>query len=275
MRVLHAEDFKKIARIIVADYIEREVPLAEGLAKTSEDLGLNPDQIQNLVQLANTLAHLTLFENKNDGDKVVEFSPADPDSVMKEIYKEKPVPESDNYECEEMASPTDKSTDFFGDFPDLTNKLRDALTPSTADGEVSNEPADGASPRRGSMMIIKIRKVAAELKDRELASAFEYREELDKLASEFAKLYGPNLREFEKDALVFRGNAAIPVLTDIRTCLRIPEPVENVAFEKQAVVVDTQTKEMQSLDKLIKLAKDHDDYAQAHQFLQQKVGRIL
>lgn len=277
MRVLQAEDFEKMARTIVDDYLEKEVPLAEGLAKTSEDLGLNPDQIQNLVQLANTLAHLTLFENKDDGDKVVEFSPADPDDVMKKIYKENPVPESDGCgSYEEAMPPTDKATDFFGDFPDLTGKLREALNPNAEDGDVSSEPGDGASPHRRSMMIIKIRKVASELKDRELAAAIEYREELDKLAAEFAHLYGPNYTNFEKDALALRGELAIPALTDIRACLRIPgDTFVREGLDKKGHVVDVQTKELQSLDKLIKLGEDHRDYAQAHELLQQKVGGIL
>ncbi len=273
MRVLQADDFKKMARVVVDNYLEREVPLAEGLAKTSEELGLNPDQVNNLVQLANNLAHLTLFEKKDDGDKVIEFSPADPDDVMKKIYKESPVPESDV--CETVESPVGKETDFFGDFPDLSEKLREALTPGAEDGEVSSEPGDGASPQRRSMLVIKIRKVASELKDRELTAATEYQEELDKLAAEFAKLYGPDLEEFEKNALAFRGDAAVPVLTDIRGCLRIPGTVTREGLEKKAHVIDTKTKEMQSLDKLIKLSVDHHDCARAHAFLQQKVGRIL
>lgn len=273
MRAFQEDDFKKMARDVVAEYLEKDIPLVAGLTKVAEDMGLNPDQIQNLVQLANSLAHLTLFENKQDGDKVVDFSAADPDDVLKNVYKEKPVPECQ--ETCEMASPENKETDFFGDFPDLSTKIREALNPGKADGEVSSEPGDGASPNRQSMMIIKIRKVASELKDKELASAIEYREELDKLAADFAKLYGPDFKEFEKEALAFRGDLAVPVLTDIRSCLRMTGAVEKVASEKTAAVIDTNTKEMKSLDKLIKLSESHHDYAKAYNHLHQKVGRIL
>ncbi len=272
MQVLQEDDFKKMAQDIVTAYLEKDVPLADGLAKTAEGMGLNPDQIQNLVQLANSLAHLTLFENKQGGDKVIDFSAADPEDVLKKVYKEGPVPEQQ--ETCEMASPENSETDFFGDFPDLS-KIREAINPGEAPGEVSSEPGDGASPQQHTMMIIKIRKVASELKNRELTSAIEYREELDKLATEFAKLYGPDFAEFEKKALAFRGNLAVPVLTDIRSCLRIPGEVEETTSEKIAFVVDTKAKEMLSLDKLIKLAEDHRDYAKAYKHLHQKAGSVL
>jgi hypothetical protein len=271
MRVLREKDFDKMAQKIVSDYLEREIPLDDGLAKVSEEAELGPDQIQNLVHTANTLAHLTLFEKKS-GDKMVEFSPADPDIVLKKVYKHgQEMPESSE-PCPESASPISQISDFFGDFPDLSKKIQEALGTETAPA-VSLEGNDGATPHRKSMMIIKIRKVASELNNRRLTSALEYKEELDKLAAEFAKLYGPNYADFEKDALALRGDAAIPVLTDIRTCLRMPPEVPS--FDKKASVVDDKTPEMQSLDKLIKLSESHQDCEKACEFLRQKVGGVL
>jgi len=271
MREFREDDFKKMAQGIVNEYLEKDSPLDESLAKMSEDMGLNPDQIQNLVQLANSLAHLTLFDNKNDGDKIIDFSPADPDVVLKKVYKDNAMPESQ--EIHEAPCPGSKETDFFGDFPDISTKIREALKPE-APSEI-NEPISTTSPNQRSMMIIKIRKVASELKDKELASAIEYREELDKLASDFAKLYGPDFMEFEKNALALRGDIAVDVLTDIRSCLRVPGPVPNVSTEKVACVIDTDVKEIRSLDKLIKLAEDHADYSAAYNKLQQKAKGVL
>lgn len=276
MRVLRAEDFEKMAREVVDSYLNQSVPLDSGLAKTAMDEGLNPDQIQNLVQLANSIAHLTLFDGKNDGDKIVKFNPADPDVVLKKVYKDG-VPELGG-ECEEEESvsesnPMDAANDFFGDFPDMSKKIRE-LTGSGEATPASIDAEGGATPARKSMVIIKIRKVAEELKDRELASAIEYKEELDKLASEFAKLYGPSYDDFEKDALAVRGNQAIPILCDVRSCLRMA-PIQTAVLEKTARVVDSDTALMKSLDTLIKLSTRHQESREAYNYLKQKVGGAL
>jgi hypothetical protein len=272
MRVLRAEDFEKMAREVVDSYLHQSVPLDSGLAKVATDEGLNPDQIQNLVQLANSIAHLTLFDGKEDGDKIVEFNPADPDVVLKKVYKDG-VPECGEEDSVPEASPIDSATDFFGDFPDMSKKIRE-LTGKPDDSPVSTEATDNATPARKSMVIIKIRKVAEELKDRELASAMEYKEELDKLAAEFAKLYGPNYADFEKDALAVRGDLALPVLCDVRSCLRMP-PIQTAVLEKTARVVDAETSLLESLDTLIKLSTRHQESRAAYDYLKSKVGGIL
>lgn len=271
MRVLRAEDFEKMAREVVTDYLEHSVPLDSGLAKAAMDGGLNPDQIQNLVQLANTMAHLTLFDKKSDGDKIIEFNPADPEVVLKKIYKgTDSIPECGEEVSVPEMSPTDKATDFFGDFPDMSKKIRELVDKT----EEPSATIEGGSPARKSMVIIKIRKVAEELKDRELASAIEYKEELDKLAAEFAKLYGPSYAEFEKDALALRGTQAIPVLSDVRSCLRMPE-IQTAIFEKTARVVDTDNPLVESLDSLIKLSVKHQESRAAYDYLKERVGSVL
>lgn len=276
MRVLRAEDFEKMAREVVDGYLNQSVPLDSGLAKAAMDGGLNPDQIQNLVQLANSIAHLTLFDGKNDGDKIVKFNPADPDEVLKKVYQDD-IPECGGDDEGEDAVPgapsMDDTTDFFGDFPDLSKKIRELTGQGSAPLSVDDDSEDSA-PARKSVVIIKIRKVAEELKDREIASAFEYQEELDKLASEFAKLYGPSYDDFEKNALAIRGDKAIPVLCDVRSCLRMA-PMQTAVLEKNARVVDADTPLMASLDTLIKLSTTHQESRQAYDYLKAKVGGAL
>ena len=259
-----------MAKEVVDNYLNSDVPLDDSLAKTAVEEDLNPDQIQNLVQLANSVAHLTLFDNKDDGDKIVEFSPADPDDVLKRVYKGSIPDSGDDVEDAPPPSASDKAMDFFGDFPDLSKKLREIV----GGGEPAGEESSPASPGRKSMVIIKIRKVAADLKDRELQAAVEYKEELDKLASEFAKLYGPSHSEFEKDALAVRGDAALSVLCDVRECLRMP-PIKSAILEKTARVVDTDTPLLTSLDTLIKLSAKHTESRAAYDYLKEKVGGAL
>lgn len=271
MRVMRAEDFEKMAKEVVDDYLQHSVPLESGLIRISVNEGLNPDQIQNLVQLANSITHLILFDKKDDGDKIINFEPADPNVVLKKVYKDNP-PECASEEESEKPLSDDSVSDFFSDFPDLSKKIQEFAeqnSDTTAPEEISNNPS---KPK--STLIIRIRKVAEELKNRELAAAFGYKEELDKLAAEFAKLYGPDYDDFEKDALAVRGKQAIPILRDVRNCLRMP-PLRVTNLEKTAHVVDTDTPLMKSLDTLIKLSTQHDENQAAYKYLKQQLGGII
>lgn len=278
MRELLVGDFDKMAESVVREYLDNNVSLEDGLAKISMVEGLNPDQIQNLVQLANSLAHLTLFDRKDDGDKIVEFSPADPDAVLKKVYTDE-VPEPEP--CPEMDAPESRCSDMFGDFPDLTSKIRAALggggeeeTVVSPEGDAVTKTVTKSSPGQRSMMVIKIRKVAEEVGQRKIAAAIQYREVLDGLAAEFAKLYGPDYSDFEKRALALRGDKAIPVLQDVRRCLK-KDILVQVDNTKTAVLVDDASKDIQDLDKLIKLSERYQDCVDGEEYLQKEAGRWL
>lgn len=279
MRELREEQFEKMAKAVVAQYLNESTPLEKGVVKMALEQQLNPDQIKNLVQLANMMAHLTLFDQKKDGDKVIEFEPADPSSVLKQIYREGPTSE----EVPVESTVPDRASDMFGGMSELLDKVKDMLghggvpAPEAVEEVVEGpgEPeAVSVSPQKKQMLIIKIRKVAEDLNDRRLQCAHEYKEELDKLATVFAKLYGPDLDEFEKDAMSARGHAALPVLSDIRRCLRM-EPLSSGDLVKSARVVDTDTPVMKSLDRLIKLAKSYDETAAGQRYVKKEFGRWL
>lgn len=258
MRVLNREDYEKLARPVVAEFVEGKAPLADNLVKTSMSAGLNPDQIQALVQVANTLAHLDLFDRKDDGDKVVEFKPADPKEVLHRVYNGEKL-ENVKAEC---GSPD--LMDFFGDMPGDES-------PCEPEADVETEED---SPRKRQITIIKIRKVAEELNQRKMAAALEYEEEIDKLASEFARLYGPDFGEFEKDAVDLRGSNAIPVLSDIRNLLRMPAVNPN-NFDKTARLVDASTPELEKLGRLIDLVEEAKNCEAGLMLLQNKYGSDL
>jgi hypothetical protein len=267
MRVFSSDDFKKMARVVVNRFMDG-TPLSDGIVKSALDNELNPDQIRNLVQMANTMAHMTLFYNKNDGDKIVEFSPADPKDVMQNVYKDEMPPEEDS--CD--ACSPEKAMDMFGDLSSVVDKIKDMVSNGQSTSvETESTPT---SPVKRQMTIIKIRKVAEALDNEKLETAHAYQDELDKVASEFAKLYGPDHGEFEKDALAWRGNAAVPVLNDIRNCLRM-ERISPAPLTKTARVVDTDDRMLQSLERLMKLASAYEDYCDAKTFLQEKVGGYL
>lgn len=281
MRVIRPEEFKKMAQEVVDNYLQRSIPLTDGLAKVATENALNPDQLKNLVQLANTMTHLTLFDQRNDGDKIVEFNPADPADVTKKVFVDgEPTSEgcSNTSSCDEG--------DMFGDLNGVLDKVKDVLrgasdstsvpTEQSAAPEAPTADANSSSPNpaKRQMLIIKIRKVASELENRQYETAYGYREELDKTAAEFAKQNGPDFETFEKDAFALRGDMAIPIINDLRGCLRMPSTKVD-EFPKLARVVDSKTDEMRSLDELIKLNADYTAIKEARAHIQESVGEYL
>jgi len=260
MRVLSKEDYEKLARQVVTEFVDHAVPLSDSLVKVSNSMGLNPDQIKSLVSIANTLAHLDLFDRKDDGDKVVEFPPASPKDVLNRVYNGEKLMDV------QQESPEPDVCDMFGDLPDMEESME-------AEKEAPVETEE-ASPRDQQITIIKIRKVAEELKQRKLAAALTYEEKLNKLASDFASLYGPDFKAFEKDAIDVHGSDALPILTDLRNLLRLPE-IKLAVFEKSARLVDSDTHEMRDFGHLKSLVEEAKSCSAGLQFLNHKVGSIL
>lgn len=260
MRTLRLEDYEKMARDIVADFISNEVPLADGVAKTAGEQGLNPDQTKNLVQMSNVIAHLKLFDKKSD-DKNIEFKPADPDDVMKKIYKPEETTETSKEEEEDSAD--------LSPFPDLMRMVQECLEPETAEAE-----PETPSPRKRQILIIKIRKVAEELKNRTLEAKYRYTEGIDKLAMGFRKLYGPDYDAFEKEGFTLFGGRAVPIFSDLRCVLKKPGamPIPNT---KTACVVDSETPLMKSFAVAIQDSEEAQLCADGVRFLDEKIGALL
>jgi len=285
MRVLQVSDFEKLARDVVSAYTDNSVPLENSVVKISSDMGLNPDQIQNLVQLSNTLAHLSLFDKKDDSDKVVDFSPADPDSVMKQVYatSERPnvdLPDDGDAVCDSgdgNGNGQDSASDFFGDFPDLMGTLKRQLdgVPGVDDGVGEGVPSMDTRPKHAAATLSTMKKVASEINDRKQAAAYDYKEELDKLASSFAHLYGPDHTKFEKSAMLARGQVASPILSDIRGCLKMPLSVPAYLEKSASCIVDTDSPEFKLLDSLIKFASVYNDCEEALSYLHKETGGVL
>ena len=264
IRVFRAEDYEKLAKHVVNDFIDNETPLGEGVLKVAAEMDLSPEHIRNLVQLSNKMAHLRLFEKKAD-DKIVEFEPADPKAVLRMAF-EKMSTENEKT-AEDLGY--DHASDFHGDFADLTKEtVKEAAEESAP---VLDEKLE--HPHKADLSLLALRKVAEDLDSRRLQAEFGYLEELDKLAAEFAKLYGPDYVLFEKDALATYGEITVPTLNDIRDRLRM-DPL-NGEIQKTAHLVDTDTEEMSSLQKLLKFASEAAQCGRGHEFLKEKLGDKL
>ena len=268
IRVFQSEDYEKLAKHVVNDFIEKEIPLADGVLKVASEMDMGPEHLRNLVQISNKMAHLRLFEKKAD-DKFIEFEPADPRKVLEALFAKM------SSETEKTAADGgyDRDSDFFGDFSVPSEE-------TTKEAEVVEPPPEKKleHPHKRDISLQTLRKTAEDLYSRKLQAEFGYLEEMDKLAAEFAKLYGPDYVEFEKDALYHYGEVTVSILGDIRDRLRMPEigiGVTSNSTEKQARLVDVETAEMDSLRKLLKFAGEAAQCGLGHEYLSQKLGDEL
>jgi hypothetical protein len=265
MREILPEDYEKLARHIVDAFLDSDVSLATGVTKVAMEMEMNPHQIRNLTQLSNITAHLRLYEKKAE-DKIVEFVPVNPREVIQNMF--------DDADTEKTASDDsyDQALDLYGDFG---TKAKDVTMEKLA--EDYEDPKPTRHPDHKSNMILRLRKVAEELNSNSIQHAQHYIEELDKLASEFAKLYGPDFRLFERDAIAKYGNLAVPTLNDIRSRLRLNsinlDTVQDM--QKTARVVDDGTPEMQSFNVLLESAAQATNCARGVEYLKSEVGDVL
>ena len=287
MRVLQMYDFKKLAQPVAASYINGNTSLVDGLVKTALEHGLNPDQIQTLVNAVNSMTHLMLFDQKH-GDKIIEFEPADVQEVLKKVYKVQDKPEEATVECapdeggdSALPEALSRTEDFFSELPDLMGRLRSSLesgnteksTAVSPDGTVTHvEESKGPGSRM--LAVTKVKKVAEELEMRKMAAALEYQDTQDELASEFAKLYGPDHAEFEKSAVALYKEAAYPVLNDIRECLKMNRLTAGSIKMASADIVDDTTPELKKVSNMLRLRVEHREYDEAAIMLRRRLRGV-
>jgi hypothetical protein len=82
-----------MARRVVNKFASGEAPLADGAVHEAVSGQLNPDQIERLVQAANTMAFLQMMESREQGsplDLTQEFDPVDTRQVIQQILGSTP-----------------------------------------------------------------------------------------------------------------------------------------------------------------------------------------
>lgn len=262
-RIMSAQDYDKVAHEVVDDFMHQSKPLEEGVASKAREMELNPEQIKNLVHAANALTTLALMDAKTDGDKYVEFDPVDPKSVMGHVYND----DSKSAEQRTSASPETDNAEFLGD---LESQCSEGCS-----GDGSDKKED--KPTTRSVLIMRIQKAAEVLEHQKLSAAFEYKEQLDKLASDFAQLYGPDLGAFEKDAFNIYGDDALPLIADLRRCMRMDAP-KVASFTKTASakrLVDYTTPQFKTFKSMLKLSREYNNCAAGMAYLKDKAGDFL
>ena len=257
MRVLHEQDFDRMAEAAVDRFMGGE-KLAD--AATAEAMGgqLGPDQIERLVQAANTQAFLRLMEQQKGQapeagpDMTHEFDPIDARQVLQQIMGHVDVPHVDGAAGAAPAMPGDDSAPL----PDETG------APDAPETEI--EDTDGPFPKGSKDKATKKKPPAkAEKKAFDTATndAFRARRQ-QKLADVLADQYkqaewafedtfkllettlkqahgGPSWDAFEKDATAMHGDEyGASVLNMVRGARRL-EPLSVAEVQaKHAALAD-------------------------------------
>lgn len=276
MRRYNEHDLKKLASEVSRQYLTSGHPLEHGILKVSVDNELGIDAIKTLIQMANSLTHLELFDRKSgDSDRIIEFEPADPDIILRKVYKvEGCSPEGEAAQVKVISTEGDPIVDLFSDFKELLPEVEDEKEPEIEEEE-EQEPkvASSISPYLAKL---EVTKVAEELHMRKLEALEQYRDELDKIASEFAHQNGPSFKAFEDQMYSLHGKVAHPVLQDIRSCLRLPAgqyPGDEVT--KVAKLVDNTTPEFESFQTLAKISSLVEECREGVAYLEKKAGGKL
>lgn len=259
MIILEQADYERIVGEVVDNYFAG-VPLNDGVYKVACDMGLNPNQIRQVVWATNTKAHMALFEKKAE-DKMIDFPVADADYILRRMYTPEEHQPLSTVSAEKVAS------DFFSPLNE-TEKVAEDFSPFVVEAEVSHKTAAA----RREKTIRTLEKAASELEISVAMEREQYLEGVYKLAFDLRK--GIDRDEFEKDAFAFYGDSALHVLNDLRSVYNYPPLTQEKVASAVERVVDTNTREFKSLAHI----KAHFDnalkFAHSLKHLNQKLGEI-
>lgn len=77
------EQLEKLGTQISKEYLEKQIPLTEGLEKVSTLHGLNQNQVHRVAETANVKTYLELMKTAQD-DSYIEFDIANPNDVIEQ-----------------------------------------------------------------------------------------------------------------------------------------------------------------------------------------------
>ena len=277
MSVLQIADYEKMADEIVSEFIENKKDLNTSILKKAQENEFNSEQIKRLVELSNTKAFLKVFSPEKTGeDKNTEFDVADPNKILKEYFANPPEPTKVSH----------VSTDDFDlDIPDMMQRIRAGVAeveePKTEEksAELIDSNADiSIIPEARMKTVMRLRKVAEELLNRIYESEHDYIDELDKTASEFCKLYGPDYAEAEKIIVLRYGDDEFikHALEDIRKNIRWTAAMYNPsASEIINKVASEETVEVKSIVKMAGFKKVQVKYAEGLKVVNTKLSELM
>lgn len=296
MRPLTEQDFDKMATHVV-DQFMGGAKLAEVAAAEATRAQLTPDQIERLVQAANTMAFLRLLEEQkthardNGPDMTREFDPINASTVIQSILGSTHAPDDcgdteaalaevslddldDADEDEgETADVAPMDTDNDGPFP------KGAKQAQVEAGRPKKAAARLQAPDRLKQAAFadrRNRKLLGLLEDQYRQAEWSFEDGFAKLATALKYAHGaPTMADFEKDALaLYPDSAGVAVLNMVRGLRDLAPVTAEYVRDKHASLVDRHivddNQAVQLFGQLVKIANRAAELQTAVKYLREQ-----
>lgn len=287
MRALREQDYDEMAGRVVGRFLDGGVKMADAAVEEAVQGQLNADQIERLVQAANTMAFLRMMEaRKADGarDMTHEFEPLETRSVIRSIIDAGPKLDEPCGEGEALMAQGglgDKDAeplpDEMGEHrrsqePDGVPSISDAPDGPFPKGERqrAQERSDDKKPpakardkdvkKEAMVRGNRLTKLASVFDDQLIAAEMAFDDGYGRLARLFKLAHGaPLFEDFEKDAMSVEGDrhglAVINLMRRDRGLpLRGPDAVEKAAQLRDRRIVDD-TQPIREFRALVKISR--------------------
>lgn len=278
MPVFQDSDFQNMAGRVVDRFLSRQAALDAAAADEAKSNQLNPDQIERLVQEANTQTFLRMMDQRKQqgaGDLTHEFDPIDSRQVIRIVIDQNGVhidgPHDNNVDGQSMG-PSAGPAAGSDELPDEMGALRRGAPPKGDSEDKDKKPKkkdkddDGedkekkASAMPQHLARRKLESVAAFMRDKHAQLEFRFEDEFGALVARFRGIGGrEKLSEFEKDALdTYRDPFSPRILNSMRSALRLPAYDDTALATKTAGLEDHVTigsPELSLFGELVTMAK--------------------
>src|SRR5882672_10121984 len=271
MRALREQDYDEMAGRVVDRFLTRGVKMAGAAVEEAVHGQLNADQIERLVQAANTMTFLRMMEaRKADGqrDMTHEFEPLETRSVIKSIIDS--GPQLGEAEPQAALPPN-------GDDAPLPDEMGERRKLPVGEGEATlgrngpfGGPKAGDKPpaqarakdtqKEAMIKTHRLTKLATVFDDQLIEAEMAFDDGYGRLARLFKLAHrAPHFEDFEKDAMSVEGDAhGLAVINLMRRERGLPLRGRD-ALEKAAQLMDRHivddTKPIREFRALVKVAR--------------------
>jgi hypothetical protein len=291
MPALRERDFDQLATQVVDQFLAGKAKLAEAAAEQATANGLNPDQIQRLVEAANTMTFLRLMDQRKAegaGNLMHEFDPIDSRQVIRIVIDNAGVHvEPADHEAPQLEHQSDELPDEMSavrlnpgegepghkdspqveeceeechdrlDPPGLNTKKR---APSKKDEAPVAEKKPPFKPPSKEGELLRLRKLSDILEDQVKQAAWAFEDTFDRLSDRFKRAYSPSFEDFEKDAMAECSDAVGVGVMNLLRSSRGLSPIVAPPLEKTAELCDRyvseDTLELDLFEQLVKIARE-------------------
>lgn len=295
MRALQEQDFDKMASRVVDRFMNGS-KLADAAAEEAMSGALGPDQIERLVQAANTQAFLRLMEQqKTQGgapDMTHEFDPIDTRQIVQQLMGNVAVPHLDpaaqgpdvpsndvidalpnEHQPDMSAAPEDPTiSDEDGPFP-KGEKQKSKDKDEAKSKKKPAAPPEKDEPKEAAFRDRRRHKLIGILEDQYKQAEWAFEDEMARITQLLKVAYrAPELATFEKDALALDGSEiGIVVQNMVRVANGWPALSHDDAHAKHAALEDRhcviETPTTRSFERLAHIATEANKLRQAAEHL--------